>query len=172
MTPYFYRLATVALLSLTLASNKSVIAADMPSSDNPVDTLFSDILALDFAVFDSFNKCVEPTELKKHAEFFTHDVEFYHDTGGVTWNRQDMMANTQKYACGHYRRELVTGTMRVFPVKEFGAIVQGVHRFCHIETGSCDGLADFTIVWRQQDNQWKITRVLSYGHRVAEVNRH
>ncbi|MCL1089463.1 hypothetical protein L2744_07545 [Shewanella profunda] len=45
MNPYFYRLATVALLSLTLASNKSVIAADMPSSDNPVDTLFVSVRA-------------------------------------------------------------------------------------------------------------------------------
>ena len=31
-------------------------------------------------------------------------VEFYHDTGGVTWTRQDMIANTEKYVCGKFRR--------------------------------------------------------------------
>ena len=189
MNPAFYSLATVAVLTLSLATTEPAVATDTPTlakaasdktADAPqadiaqpaaalTDTLSTQIAAVDFAVFDSFNKCAVPAELKKHADFFTEDVEFYHDTGGVTWNRKDMIANTEKYACGHYRRELVAGTMKVFPVKEFGAIEQGVHRFCSFETGSCDGLADFVIVWRKQNEQWKATRVLSYGHRTAEA---
>jgi hypothetical protein len=80
-----------------------------------------------------------------------------------------MIANTQKNACGNYRRELVPDTLKVFPVKDFGAIEQGVHRFCQVDTGVCEGMADFVIVWRRQDSQWLITRVLSYGHRSTEV---
>ena len=81
--------------------------------------------------------------------------------------REEMLANTARYACGHYTRELVPGSLRVHPVKDFGAISQGTHRFCQVATGSCDGIADFTMVWRLHDGQWRITRVLSYGHRPA-----
>ena len=92
-------------------------------------------------------------------------MEFYHDTGGVTWNRKEMLANTEKHVCGNFRRELVPGSLRVYPVKDFGAIAQGVHRFCQFKSGTCEGAAEFLIVWRQEGSKWTITRVLSYGHR-------
>ena len=57
---------------------------------------------------------------------------------------------------------------RVYPIKDFGAIEQGSHRFCQFDTGSCDGLADFTIIWKQGPAGWQMTRVLSYGHRATQ----
>lgn len=129
------------------------------------DPLFETIAALDTAVFDAFNTCSAPGQLQKHAGYFDAAVEFYHDTGGVTWSRQDMLANTEKHVCGHFRRELIPGSLKVFPIKDFGAIAQGSHRFCQFASGDCAGLADFTIVWRLKDGVWQITRVLSYGHR-------
>lgn len=78
-----------------------------------------------------------------------------------------MLANTQKYVCGNFSRELVPGSLRAYPVKDFGAIAQGVHRFCQHKTGACDGAAEFLIVWQQKGEIWQITRVLSYGHRPA-----
>jgi hypothetical protein len=159
-----YLLAGLAFLAAT-----SCVASDAETGPRQrPDALFAEIARLDSAVFDSFNHCSSPQELQRHARFFAPDVEFYHDTGGVTWNRADMIANTGKFACGHYRRELVQGSLRVFPVKEFGAIEQGVHRFCRIDDGDCEGLADFVIVWRQVDGRWQITRVLSYGHRAND----
>lgn len=142
-------------------------SASLPTDvvDSQPDVLTATISALDKEVFSAFNHCQDPAQLKRHASYFVDDVEFYHDTGGVTWNRDAMIANTRKNACGNYRRELVAGSLRVFPVKDFGAIEQGVHRFCQVDSGNCDGLADFVIVWRQDDNSWRITRVLSYGHR-------
>jgi len=123
---------------------------------------------LDAAVFDAFNACSKPVELEKHATYFAPDVEFYHDTGGVTWSRREMIDSTQKYACGKFRRELVPGTLKVFPIKDFGAIEQGTHRFCQFDSGKCEGIADFVIVWENRDGVWRITRVLSYGHRANE----
>jgi hypothetical protein len=58
--------------------------------------------------------------------------------------------------------------LAVFPIKGFGAIVRGTHRFCETSGSSCDGLADFVMVWREEEGQWQITRVLSYGHRAAD----
>ena len=143
------------------------LAAVLASPAAP-DPLLDRLAALDTAVFDAFNHCDAAGELEKHASYFAPDVEFYHDTGGVTWTRDAMIANTKKYVCGHYRRELVPGTLKVYPVKDFGAIAQGSHRFCRIDTGQCEGLADFMIVWRQQGETWQITRVLSYGHRANQ----
>lgn len=127
--------------------------------------LFEKIAALDTEVFAAFNTCALPGQLQKHAGYFSEAVEFYHDTGGVTWNRAEMVANTERYVCGNFRRELIPGSLRVYPIKGFGAIAQGVHRFCQFKSGACEGAADFLIVWRQEGSKWSITRVLSYGHR-------
>ena len=153
-----YRL-TLALLAIALISACPAAAAAQDQQLN------ADIAAADNAAFDAFNRCADPAQLQRHAGFFATDVEFYHDTGGVTWNREQMLANTAKYACGNYRRELVPGTFKVFPVKGFGAIAQGTHRFCQLASGKCEGQADFTNVWRLQEGKWEMTRVLSYGHR-------
>ncbi len=48
------------------------------------DALFETVSALDTAAFESFNKCSAPEQLQRHASYFASDVEFYHDTGGVT----------------------------------------------------------------------------------------
>ena len=52
-----------------------------------------------------------------------------------------------------------------FRLKDFGAIAQGVHKFCQFKSGTCEGAAEFLIVWRKEGGRWSITRVLSYGHR-------
>ena len=148
---------------LLLAGTAEARAAEGQASS----ALTDEISALDSKVFDAFNHCAEPGRLDEHAGYFSPDVEFYHDTGGVTWTRDEMIANTRKYVCGNFTRELVPGTLKVYPVKDFGAISQGVHSFCQLTSGQCEGLADFVIVWRQQAGKWEITRVLSYGHRAA-----
>src|SRR5882724_5620143 len=146
------------------ASGRALPSASTRASPAP-DAMIEAVTALDAAVFDAFNHCSSPEELRKHAGYFAPDVEFYHDAGGVTWTRQEMIANTEKNVCGRFRRELVPGSLSVFPVKDFGAIERGVHRFCQLDTGRCEGMADFVIVWRHQADAWTITRVLSFGHR-------
>lgn len=160
---------TVAVIVAMTLTAAAVFAADTPVKGQADDPLFDTIAALDNAVFDAFNKCSAPEELKLHASYFAPDVQFYHDKDGVTWTRQDMLANTAKNACGNYRRELVPGTLKVYPIKDYGAIEQGVHRFCQIKSGACEGMADFVIIWTNQGDEWKITRVLSYSHRPNPV---
>ena len=162
---FLLSIGTAALLGNTVSFASSTQSA----ADHPATELATVISALDGAVFDAFNNCSSPGQLEKHATFFAPDVEFYHDTGGVTWNRRDMIAGTQKNVCGNFRRELIPGTLKVFPIKGFGAIEQGTHRFCQFKTGACEGMADFVILWRLKDGEWQITRVLSYGHRAIEA---
>lgn len=160
----FRTLAALSVLCLTAgcAMQQPAPLGASPPTPGP---LFDRISTLDTEVFAAFNSCARPGQLEKHAQYFSDSVEFYHDNGGVTWNRQDMLANTGKYVCGNFRRELIPGSLRVYPVKDFGAIEQGVHRFCQFKSGECEGAADFVIVWHQIGSKWSITRVLSFGHR-------
>jgi Domain of unknown function (DUF4440) len=128
------------------------------------DPLYETLLALDTALFDSFNKCNDPVEFKKHAAFFAPDVEFFHDLGGVTLGVEALMANTQKNVCGQFRRELDLETFRVFPVPGYGALTLGTHRFCHTPT-TCEGVGEFTTLWRENDGTWQVTKAFSYAHR-------
>ncbi len=156
-------MAAVALAACMTPSRQA--HADAPPGP---ETLTDIIAGLDADVFAAFNACADPQQLERHAAFFSRDVEFYHDTGGVTWNRRAMLANTGKYACGHFTRELIPGTLEVFPIKDFGALEKGSHRFCQNGSGQCEGQAEFTILWQQTPQGWRITRVFSYGHRASE----
>lgn len=127
-------------------------------------TLTNTMKLLDTGLFDAFNKCDDAKELDKHAGYFAKDVEFYHDNGGVTWDRESMIANTKKHACGNYTRELVAGTFEAYPIKDFGVITKGTHVFCQTQTKQCEGKAEFLMVWHQIGDKWEVTRVLSYGH--------
>ena len=137
----------------------------------PPEDLAATIGALDTAAFEAFNDCAAPGKLDRYASFFATDVEFYHDLGGVTWTRDAMIAQTRENVCGKFQRELVPGTLKVWPIKGYGALAHGEHRFCHYKPGGtthpCEGQAEFTILWRQQGDQWQITRAFSYGHGSA-----
>jgi hypothetical protein len=126
------------------------------------NALTATITALDTRVFDAYNRC----DLVAFGGLFTRDVEFYHDTGGATFDRRTVVSNTKKYICNKVRRELIPGTLKVYPIKDYGALEEGEHRFCELSTGVCEGVAKFVIVWKQTGPNWQITRVLSYGHRA------
>ncbi|MBB1309030.1 nuclear transport factor 2 family protein [Pseudoalteromonas sp. SR44-5] len=140
-------------------------------SQADVTDLQSKMMRLDTALFDSFNHCNNPVQLAKHASYFAEGVEFYHDNGGVTWDRNSMIANTKQYACGKYTRELVSGTFEVFTIKDFGVMTKGTHIFCQNGGNKCDGKADFVMLWHDLGDKLEITRVLSYGHRSNMDNK-
>lgn len=127
------------------------------------DALTVEIAALDVSVFAAYNRC----DLTVFSGYFDPKVAFYHDTGGATFDRETMVASTRKYICGKVRRELIPAAFHVYPIKDFGAIEEGEHRFCELATGRCEGIAKFVMVWRKQDGTWRITNVLSYGHRAT-----
>ena len=62
-------------------------------------------------------------------------------------------------------RQLVHGTLEVHPLKDYGAIEIGTHQFRHIENGKEEvGTFKFLMIWQKKDNQWRISRVVSYDH--------
>jgi hypothetical protein len=155
------RSLSIAAYLLLVIGSACLPAAVFAADDD--DVLTRTITALDTQVFDAYNRC----DMDAFAAFFTPDVEFYHDKGGVTWNRQSVVDNTRKYICHKVRRELVAGTLKVYPIKDYGAIEEGEHRFCQLDTGKCEGIAKFLMIWRNNGGTWQMTRVISYGHRAV-----
>jgi hypothetical protein len=126
------------------------------------DTLYAQIAHMDSVVFNAFNNR-DTTAFKK---LFTEDLEFYHDKGGLTGYKEtiDFMRSTANNNNG-LRRDLVPGTLEVYPIPNYGAMEIGSHSFCHQENGKQDcGTFKFVHIWKQIGNDWKITRVVSYGH--------
>lgn len=154
-----------AAATLIVLFSTSAIAS-APSIGPAVDTLAptrrlaTKMLALDTDFFDAYNQC----DLKRFGDYMVPNVEFLHDQGGLMLSRAKVVAATKKYICGKVRRELVPGSLRVYPMKNYGAIAMGEHRFCELATQQCVGSAKFTHVWRERKGKWQMTRILSYDH--------
>lgn len=156
-----FRRCTAACLALAIAP---VALADAPTPPE----LTAEIRAVDTAMFDAFNHCDQPGQLEKYLAYFSPDLEFYHDNGGLALGVEQQRVETAKYVCGKFARELVPESYAVFPIKDFGAVSRGTHRFCHFDSGRCEGEADFLIIYRREaSGGWKVTRVVSYGHRAT-----
>lgn len=154
----------------------SLLLSDIRLQAQENDQQLTDtILRLDRLFWDSYNNC----DLEKFAGFFTEDVEFYHDKGGVTLGIKDLTASMKNNLCADrdnfkLRREAVAGSIKVFPLRKnnviYGAIISGEHIFNVQEKGkkeSAEGLANFTHLWLLKDGIWKMARVLSFDHRQA-----
>ena len=127
--------------------------------DNP--ELYQTIVKLDSIFFDAYNHC--DTKFEVYADFYTDDIEFYHDQGGLSNSKKDILEGTKKYICGKVTRTLVPGSIEVYPIKDYGAVEIGFHSFSN-NTNPPDEpkkISRFTIFWKQVNGQWKIAKVLS-----------
>ncbi|HEX8290799.1 MAG TPA: nuclear transport factor 2 family protein [Pyrinomonadaceae bacterium] len=133
--------------------------------------LYEQVAALDAALFDAYNRC----DIDKVGTFFSEDLEFYHEKGGLAVTRDATLAIMRKNLCPgdgyHVRRELVRERMEVRPIKDYGAVQTGEHRFYLTQKGrkeALDGVCKFVMLWRRTEGGWKATRVVSYGCRPPE----
>ena len=144
------------------------------SAQTEQQKLTATILLNDSLFWAAYNSC----NIEKFQQFFTEDVEFYHDKGGITLGLENLTASMKNNLCGNndfrLRREAVKGSVKVFPLEKsnviYGAIISGSHVFYILEKGKkdrLDGLAKFTHVWILKDSIWKMTRILSYDHGPA-----
>lgn len=129
--------------------------------------LFDEVAALDTVLFDSFNRCADPAEFARHAEWIDPSLEFYHDKGGADFGGEKYLASVKANVCGKFERKRVPGTLRVYPIPGYGAITLGVHVFCPFASDHCEGAGDFLMVWKKDGERWRVTRAVSYAHRMV-----
>ena len=149
--------------ALVQAEAQAVPALDAIKSDAE---LTSAISALDTQLFDAYNNC----DIDKLGSMVVDDLEFYHDKTGLMVGKQPFLVAMKNNICGKVRRELVKGSLEVYPLKGFGAVEIGVHRFYHPGPQDHDvvGEAKFIHVWQYKDGAWKVSRVISYDHNVVK----
>jgi hypothetical protein len=121
--------------------------------------LYDTIVHLDSVFFDAYNTCDRNLDL--HASFYSDSIEFYHDHGGLTTSKQAIIEAIKKNICGKVTRELVKGSIEVYPIKGYGAIEMGLHRFRNNVEGSTGRVGRFVAIWRRESGGWKMTRVVS-----------
>ena len=160
MNKLFARPGPLPLLPLLALA--IVLTGTQSRAAEPGDELFRTIAALDAEVFDAYNRC----DLEKFGSFFTDDLEFYHDQTGLMRSRQSVVEAVKNNICGKVTRELVPGTLEVYPLKGYGAVEIGMHRFHHPGREDTEpvGEAKFIHLWQNKDGAWKITRVISFDH--------
>lgn len=150
----------------SLVCLSSSVAADLRSEIEAADkSLFA-------AVFDS----CDPDEVGRRV---TEDLEFFHDRWGPIANSRDEFVKIIRSSCERQaagsdpkaRCEPLPETIAVYPMKNYGALETGSHRFYQIRPGGevLTGRAKYVHLWRQVDARWLLARVISYDHVEGEA---
>jgi hypothetical protein len=153
-----------ALLLLVLSTAPAKwVHAQSSNGLPPTDELYKTVMALDTALFDAYNNC----DLDKLGSMAAEDLEFYHDQSGLSLGRQSLVDGVKNNICGKVHRELVPGTLEVYPLNGYGAVEIGVHHFTHPNRPKPDtvGEAKFVMLWQLKGGSWQLTRVISFDHR-------
>ena len=129
-----------------------------PIADAELDYLHQTIASLDSIFFDAYNHC----DLEKQASFYCDTIEFYHDQGGLMISKQEILDGTKKYICGKVTRELVQGSLEVYPIHNYGAVEIGLHKFFNNqEPDAPSHESKFVVIWRYKNDRWQMTRLIS-----------
>ncbi|HEX7313476.1 MAG TPA: nuclear transport factor 2 family protein [Pyrinomonadaceae bacterium] len=165
-TNFLLRACVLALVCLSLTNSSNAQTGNDAKGSRE---LYDRVAALDAALFDAYNRC----DIDKVGTFFTEDLEFYHEKGGLTLTRDATLATMRKNLCSgdgyHLRRESVEGSMEVRPINNYGAVQTGEHRFYLTQKGrkeALDGVCKFVMLWRKTGDEWRVSRVISYGCRA------
>src|SRR5215469_15503485 len=155
----------IALVIALMVGGMRVRAQAVPSLEaiKTDHELAQAITLLDKQLFDAYNTC----DIDKLGAMVADDLEFYHDKTGLAVGRQVFVDAIKNNICGKVTRELVPGTLEVYPIADYGAVEIGVHRFHHPGEPGNIGEAKFITLWHQKDGKWLVTRVISFDHHPA-----
>jgi hypothetical protein len=142
-------------------------AAPTPEMTAAIAKADADLFA---AVFD---RC----DTDSVAAMLTDDFRFVHDKDGESARAKfvdDLKGHCARVKSGEdfpARRELVPGSLEVWPIDKYGALEIGVHRFYARLAGKPEQLTEtgnFMILWKQVGGKWLMAESISYGHKLAE----
>lgn len=134
----------------------------------------ANVLTRDSLFWQAYNNCAA----EYSRQFFTEDLEMYHDVGGVTLGAADMVNSLKNNLCSRpdwrLRREAVSASIQLYPLYKnniiYGAVLMGDHKFYITENEKKEyhsGNAKFTSLWILEEGVWKMKRLLSFDHRPA-----
>ena len=152
----------VLLLSIFIYSNALAQNQNERKVANTQIELFNKLANLDSSLFAAYNS----KNLNLMKTYFTKDLEWYQDNGGLI-DFEKVFSNFQSIFNRDYdlKRNLIRESLEVHPIEGYGAIEIGKHQFKHIENGKLEiGTFKFVMIWKNDNGNWKISRVISYDH--------
>jgi hypothetical protein len=120
--------------------------------------LYKTIVHMDSIFFHAYNTC----DLETQASIYSDSIEFYHDKGGLMTSKKNILDATKKNICGKVTRELVKGSIEVYPINGYGAVEMGLHKFHNnAEKNAVSKASKFIIILQNKNDKWIISRVIS-----------
>jgi hypothetical protein len=131
--------ANAIILLIIVLSCSSVSAQwqqQVPPYKPESKELYDSIVHMDSVWEDSYNHC----KLDVQEQIISDDLEFYHDRGGVMTSKKALIEALKNNICGKVTRELLKGSIEVYPINNYGAIEMGYHRFHNTDNGKLPAL--------------------------------
>lgn len=148
----------IAVLSVTTFSSFKTVDGTVLGELELDDDLLSTIVKMDSIYFTAYNTC----DMATQAELYDEDLEFYHDKGGLSTSKQDILRSIEENICGKVTRELVKGSIEVYPIHGYGAVEIGMHKFHNNQEPDAISVpSKFITIWKQKGDKWLISRVIS-----------
>jgi len=122
-------------------------------------SLYDSIVYLDSVFFRAYDKCDTVTM----ASLISEDLEFYHDQGGLMTSKDSVMEAIKKNICGKVTRELVKGSIEVYPIAGYGAVEMGEHFFHNNQEPEPKehAIGKFVQLWKNENGNWRLIRIIS-----------
>jgi len=136
--------------------------------------VYKTLKANDSLLFErAFNKC----ETQYLDQLIAEDFEFYHDIAGLEASKIGFIKTMKNGICNSNnttksRRELIKGSLEVFPLKHngkiYGALQNGIHQFYETtnDIEVAGSIAKFSHLWIIENGKWYLKRVISYDHQM------
>ena len=148
----------IGTLSISCNSKKQ---DDTISIENykPTDiALQHKIEELDSIFFTAYNTC----DLDQQAALISEDIEFFHDQGGLSTSKTEIIEALKNNICGKVNRELIKGSIEVYPIHNYGVVQMGYHKFYNNqEPDAISNPSKFVTIWKNENENWRMTRIIS-----------
>ena len=152
-------LAIVVISVARCSSSKPSGIAGIPPYVPESRQLYDSIVIMDSILFDAYNTC----KLDVFGALVSEDIEFYHDRGGLSTSKPGLVSSIQNNICGKVTRELLKGSIEVYPIHNYGAVEMGYHRFFNNQEKEAgpSRFSRFVQIWHNENGAWRISRVIS-----------
>ncbi|HLO58164.1 MAG TPA: nuclear transport factor 2 family protein [Bacteroidales bacterium] len=152
----FILLVFICLINLQ-AFSQNIIQKSIPEYKPDDQKLYDTIVYLDSIFFNAYNTC----DIDLQADFYDDNIEFYHDRGGLSTSKSDILESIKNNICGKVTRTRVKASLEVYPIANFGAVEIGYHYFHNKAEGTTSQPSKFITIWKLSQGKWKLSRVIS-----------
>lgn len=147
----------LVVITLSCSTTKHPWQLQVPTYKPESQELYDSIAHLDSVWADSYNNC----KLEVQDLLISDNLEFYHDRNGIMTSKTALIEALKNNICGKVTRELLEGSIEVYPIPNYGAVEMGYHRFHNKIEKTMSNFARFVHLWHRENGQWKMTRVVS-----------